>query len=300
MTHFPIKNGRFRICQLTDIHLEHDRLHEEGEMTYALIRNAVRDTSPDLVVITGDLAWGTNDDKEIDRLSEEFEKLGVIWAPVLGNHDGQDLDDHGDGGRRMFAGFLLNRPGGLFELGPDSVKGFGNYTVTVGGTPENPQWVLFMLDSHRGKFDISQLLWYRDTSEKFGAGHSELAFFHVPIPEFTEVWDYGDCKGFNQERVCATDMNDGLFSVMAKGGRMRGIFVGHDHINDYEGTLHGVRLCYGRGSGYQCYGLEGMEHGARIIDLFDGEKDFKTAIYLESGKVYEQTRIHSHKLNIKG
>lgn len=138
----------------------------------------------------------------------------------------------------------------------------------------------------------------RDTSPALGEGHRELAFFHVPVPEYIEVWDYEPCKGFNQERVCATDCNDGLFAAMVRGGAMRGVFVGHDHINDYEGTLHGIRLCYGRGSGYQCYGLEGYAKGARIIDI-GGGADFESAIYLETGEIYEQKRTRRPKLNRK-
>ena len=75
---------------------------------------------------------------------------------------------------------------------------------------------------------------------------------------------------------------------------LRGVFVGHDHINDYEGTLHGIRLCYGRGSGYQCYGLEGYAKGARIIDI-GGGADFESAIYLETGEIYEQKRTRKPK-----
>lgn len=299
MKHFPLRDdGTFRICQLTDIHLEHDRLHEEREQTCALIKNAVRDTNPDLIVITGDLAWGPHDDLEIDRLASIMEELGVAWAPVLGNHDGQDLVGGGEAGREMFAGFLANRKGGLFELGLKDVAGHGNYTITVGGTPDAPKWVLYLLDSRESGFDFSQVLWYKKTSEAFGNDHSELAFFHIPIPEYDTVWDYGDCLGYNQEQVAAMPLNVGMFSAMVRRGRMRGTFVGHDHVNDFEGTLRGIRLCYGRGSGYQCYGMNGFEHGARIIDLkLDGT--FDTQIYTESGALYHQQREHPHKIGSK-
>ena len=48
---------------------------------------------------------------------------------------------------------------------------------------------------------------------------------------------------------------------------MIGTFVGHDHVNDYQGDLHGIRLCYGRGSGFNTYGRAGFLHGARVIRL---------------------------------
>ena len=299
MTHFSIPaGGRFRICQLTDIHLDSTERFEEYEQTFALIRQTLRDTSPDLIVITGDIAWGTGDREAVDRLVDELDAFGIPWAPVLGNHDGERLGDRAEGGRRLFAEMLLGRKNSLFEMGPESADGWGNYIVTVGGTAEKPDWALYMIDSHCGHFALNQILWYAETSAALGEGHRELAFFHVPVPEYTEVWDYEPCQGFNQERVCATDCNDGLFAAMVRGGAMRGVFVGHDHINDFEGTLHGIRLCYGRGSGYQCYGLEGYAKGARIIDI-GGGADFESAIYLETGEIYEQKRTRKPKLNRK-
>ena len=88
----------------------------------------------------------------------------------------------------------------------------------------------------------------------------------------------------------SSEMNDGLFSLMVRGGKMKGVFVGHDHINDYEGTLHGIRLSYG---------LEGYPHGARIIDLSPAGT-FSPKIWLATGELYTQTRRHVHKLNCKG
>jgi hypothetical protein len=198
----------------------------------------------------------------------------------------------------MFAELLLGRENCIFEMGPEGVDGWGNYIVTVGGTAERPDWALYMLDSHDGSFALNQIIWYIETSAALRASCGELSFFHVPLPEYTEVWDYELCVGFNQERVCATDLNDGLFAAMVRGGAMRGVFVGHDHINDYEGTLNGIRLCYGRGSGYQCYGLEGYAKGARIIDIA-GEKSFKSMIYLETGEMYEQTTVRQPMLRRK-
>lgn len=274
-------DGHFRICQLTDLHLITTERPKEFAQTLSLVRRTVQDTKPDLLAITGDLTWGeTMDDVDaMQALCDVLESCAVPWAPVLGNHDGDKI------GRDTFAHMLLNRPYSLFDLGDSTAEGHGNYAVSVGDS-----WTLFFMDSHTGEFLPGQLDWYRKTSAALPAAHSELAFFHVPIPEYLEVWDYEPCKGYNMEAVCATRYNDGLFSAMARTGKMRGMFVGHDHINDFEGTLHGIRLCYGRGTGYQCYGLEGFPRGARIIDLVDGEPDFQTQIYLETGEMYTQKR----------
>ncbi len=37
-----------------------------------------------------------------------------------------------------------------------------------------------------------------------------------------------------------------------------GTFVGHDHVNDFVGDLYGIRLCYGRATGFNTYGRQGF------------------------------------------
>ncbi|MBR5519630.1 MAG: metallophosphoesterase, partial [Clostridia bacterium] len=169
MKHYPLKaDGSFRICQLTDIHLHTYDRFEEGEQTYALLRQILRDTKPDLVVVTGDIAWGAAPEKAIAELETIFSEANVMWAPVLGNHDGEYFMETqnipNEEGRRIFADLLFT-PNSLFERGEAGVDGNGNYVITVGGTEDEPEWALFLLDSHRGYFDLSQNLWYRRTSQ---------------------------------------------------------------------------------------------------------------------------------------
>ena len=40
-------------------------------------------------------------------------------------------------------------------------------------------------------------------------------------------------------------------------GDVRGVYVGHDHVNTYDGDYYGVRLGYGPGTGFGTYGLSG-------------------------------------------
>ena len=299
MKHFNYINGNFRICQLTDIHLEHGVDMDLYENTFKAIESVLDTAKPDLIIITGDISWGHGGSEQgLIELAEFFERKEVLWAPVFGNHDGNAPDSEIKT-REAFADILCRfRPNCLFEKEIGGVDGFGNYIITIGDKTK-PEWALYMLDSHQGRFYPSQIKWYDDTRKTFSEEHKELAFFHVPLPEYKEVWDYRECKGQNNEGVCHTEFNDGLFAVMARGRNMKGIFVGHDHINDYEGELHGIRLCYGRGIGYQCYGLEGYEKGARIIDLTEGADNFETSIVLENGNMYKQTTIHKPKLQYK-
>ena len=41
---------------------------------------------------------------------------------------------------------------------------------------------------------------------------------------------------------------------MIHSGDMFGLFVGHDHANDYVNEYEGLYIGYGRKTGYGCYG----------------------------------------------
>ncbi len=110
-----------------------------------------------------------------------------------------------------------------------------------------------------------------------------LAFFHIPVPEYDEVWEAGLATGTKEERVECPKINTGLFGAMVQMGDVMGTFVGHDHDNDYCGTLHGIRLCYGRVTGYNCYGK--LQRGARVIQLTEGRRDFETWIVEADGGI---------------
>lgn len=78
---------------------------------------------------------------------------------------------------------------------------------------------------------------------------------------------------------------------MVEMGDVMGTFVGHDHSNDYCGTLHGIRLCYGRSTRYVSY-VDGVRKdkfptGARVIRLRADERQFETWIRQSDGLVAE-------------
>ena len=53
-----------------------------------------------------------------------------------------------------------------------------------------------------------------------------------------------------------------------------GVFAGHDHVDNYIGCLHSICLAYGSKTGLDNYGY--LEKGARVIELYEGERRFKT------------------------
>jgi hypothetical protein len=75
-------------------------------------------------------------------------------------------------------------------------------------------------------------------------------------------------------------VNSGLFSAFLKMKDVKGTFVGHDHVNDYWGQFHGLQLCYGKATGYNGYGKERFQRGARVIQLHESMSSIREATEL--------------------
>ncbi len=267
------------------------------------------DERPDLAMLTGDMieGWEAPDPREAYRqVTAPLEDRSIPWAAVFGNHD-----DEGSASRRELLDSQRESPNCLTESGPEELTGVGNYALRVlASDGDGTAAVLYALDSNAydsrgiGKYAWiapDQIAWFRQTSLELSREHSSrgstipvpaLAFFHIPLPEYEEVWARHPCRGHRNEVVCAPAVNSGFFVALLEAGDVMGTFVGHDHVNDFEGELHGIRLCYGRASGYSPYGLEGFPRGARLIRLLEGQRRFETWIRLDDGTSPTDPPIH--------
>lgn len=306
------KEGKFRICQVTDLHLS-GGCEEANQKTLELVKKVIVSEKPDLLVVTGDISNHEGNDERLKKLADVCAENDTLWACILGNHDGTAENDTLD--REALGDFIPTLKNSLFEKGPDNIQGYGNYVITV-GKAEAPSWALVFVDSNNNRYypgkdeekirgydyiHRNQIDWYikesQQLEQKFGYLPGELAFFHNPLPEYNEVWGYNACVGQKNEFICCPKTNSGMFAAMVDRGGMRGVFVGHDHINDFDGKLFGIRLCYGRGSSYNAYSLYSFLKGARIIDLDADTSDFSSYIWLEDGTTHIQTRVHKPEHN---
>jgi hypothetical protein len=300
-------DGRFTIVQITDVHWRNgDAL---DRMSRALIERVLDDERPDLVMLTGDIveAWEAPDPcAAFLAVAAPAEERGIPWAAVFGNHD-----DEGKASRQELLRAQRRGAHCLTEGGPPALTGVGNYVLRIlssGG--EELAAALYCLDSNAydrrgiGKYAwiaSDQIAWFRAMSRRL-AGERQargavgplpaLAFFHIPLPEYAEVWTSEVCRGHRHETVCAPALNSGLFVALLDAGDVMGTFVGHDHVNDFEGELHGIRLCYGRATGYSPYGLDGFPRGARVIRLLEGQRRFETWLRLEDGSRVADPPVH--------
>jgi len=276
----------FKIVQFTDTHFSHPRPRDAR--TQALMAHVLDVERPDLVALTGDIVSGyeTPDAAAAWRVAvAPIVARGLPWAAVFGNHD-----DEGALDRAQLLEVQRSCPGCLTEAGPDDIGGLGNYVLPVAGRDGAPAALLYFLDSgsysttgagQYAWFRHEQVAWYRRTSREWAQGREAplpaLAFFHIPLPEYETAWREGyDKSGSHHEPVCAPVINSGMFAAFHECGDVLGTFVGHDHVNDFEATLHGIRCCYGRATGYGAYGRRGYPRGARVIELREGDRTFRT------------------------
>lgn len=256
----------FVILNLTDIQVDNVRAFgEAGEKTRAMIKELVEKTNPDLITVTGDNGWCINGFTQTMR---DVDSLGIPWAPVMGNHDGEKSL-----GEFFFAYRLYNAKNSLFRFGPKDM-GYGNYVINI---TENGEILhtLYMMDTHSdveqqdsvngpaGGYDHlweNQIEWYKwavnGTNALAGRTVESTVLLHIPLCEYREFTKHTQDDTFfgeNRESVCAPAGNNGFFDVCRQLGSTKTILCGHDHINTASFVLDGIRLCYGLKSGYGSY-----------------------------------------------
>ena len=111
-----------------------------------------------------------------------------------------------------------------------------------------------------------------------------LAFFHIALPEFNQAASDENAQlyGIRREKACAPALNSGLFTAIKENGDVMGVFVGHDHDDDYAVCWYDVLLAYGRFTGGPTEYIH-IPNGARVIELNEGARTFKTWIRTKAG-----------------
>ena len=296
------KDGKLRIAQFTDVHWDTGE-SERGSDDHLpkTIKNIVASENPDILVFTGDVVTGYPLVEGWRVFIDLMHEIGLPYAVVMGNHDPEtvaEIDADGksirwetQATRDSIFTYLEQSPLFLGERGPAELKGMGHYTVPVLASDgsDKVMSVLYCMDSYDystdprvdgyGWFSHEQIGWFRDQSKAYTAANDgtpvpSLAFFHIPLPEYHLVKDYYDTVGKCLETPCSPEINTGMFAAMFEMQDIFGVFVGHDHDNDFIGQYRGIALAYGRATGVDTYGS--LSKGARIIDLYEGQKTFDT------------------------
>ncbi|MCT4586906.1 MAG: metallophosphoesterase [Carboxylicivirga sp.] len=300
-------DGSFKIVQFTDTHFQVGT--SSGDSVIALLTEVLEIEKPNLVVFSGDVVTYPPFDKGWKTISEPMIQRAIPWAVTFGNHD----DDHAQP-RGEILPIIKKIPFCLAKEGGESVHGHGNYVLPLTTDSGNKVAALiYCMDSnkypvrkgylgHDAWFDYTQVNWYRQMSQQWteknnGSPIPGVAFFHIPLPEYALAWKNSEIEsiGVKNEKVCCPVLNTGMFAAMVEQGDVMGTFVGHDHVNDFLVSYYGIALAYGRFSGgSNTYG--NLLHGARVIVLKEGERQFTTWIRLRGGEKINTLTFHKKQL----
>lgn len=288
------QDGKFRILQLTDLHLMPNNPEKCAE-TEATIRSVVAAEKPDLVMLTGDVVTYDPAWTGWQQIVDLFEDMQVPFNVGMGNHDAEYLT------KDEIFGFLTKSPWYVGSKNAEGIShGGGTCAIEIIGSDGKPASIIYSIDSNDyqpnklfGHYDwihFDQLQWYRDLSKAYteangGTPLPSLAFFHIPLQEYALVVNDPKTYGARHEGAGApSGMNSGAYASFAEMGDIMGTFVGHDHDNDYVGIARGIALGFGRSTGAEAYGQ--LPRGGRVIDLTEGKRKFDTYVTTPEGRGY--------------
>ena len=271
-----------------------DGVTDAETKTYRYIREAVENSSPDLIVLTGDLIYGETDDSgELwTDLIAHMDSYKIPWALTFGNHDNESAK-----GVNWQIEQLMNSEYCVFKRG--NVTGNCNYNIVLRQDGEI-KYVMYMLDSNGCKeianpgegimpdnVDIDlitqkpgiyddQIDWFTTSNRAIAqeAGKEKvpsLVFFHIEPYQvyrtYEEVYSYtktrrllldreGDYGLVTEfEKAGSIDKN-GKFFEAAKEAGTTGMFFGHEHNNNASMVFEGIRLTFGAKCGTHSYSMQ--------------------------------------------
>lgn len=294
-------DGKFKILQFTDTHyITGDNRSPRALKNVIEMLDAEK---PDLVIHTGDIIFGKPAEQSLKEILAPMGERKIPFSVAMGNHDGQY-----DKNRKEVFDIVKTLPGNI-NRGIEGIYGDSNDLITLVGADGQTKWAFYLFDSGDSCSDPDikgydyihwdQINWYRQTSAKLRQQNGDkplpsLAFFHIPVPEFTWGLRYDThriLKGNFGEDPCPPSVNSGLFVSMKEMGDVQAIICGHDHDDDYAMQWRGLFLIYGRFSGCDTVYNNLKPNGARVIELTEGQPGFRSWIRCFGGEVCQDLRF---------
>lgn len=307
------KSGKeFTVLNITDPQLSNGEWAEDAKNRKILeytVKELIKRTNPDLITVSGDLAWAGHD-HAYDMLASFLDSFQIPWAPVWGNHDNQGGEEY----VKSVAKRYKEHPFCVYEDGPMEL-GNGNYVIRI---TENNRTVcaFLMMDTHDrapfvnevgetenawGKLRPDQITWAEQRlNELKEEGCADAVIVqHIPIHGYrlasaaaykegidhkaltvaesmgTECWNkgYEDSVGVQHEGVASYPANEGAFEMLTRTGIVRHMIAGHDHINNWIISYEGVKMVYALKTGAGCYWDPALNGGTVLKIGNDGVFD---------------------------
>lgn len=219
----------FKVMQLTDLHIGSAILSVDNDIqAMNEVARMVQVEKPDLVIITGDAIFpvpgsGTfNNRTSCKVFCTLMNSLGVYWCYCFGNHDNQLPSYHSEAYLAQM--YENSSEKCLFQRGPSSVDGEGNYAINVKNTDGIITRSYIIMDSHsytssdkwgfNNTYDNihpNQIAWYKSTVRELSAQNQKtiasisdskkmkeysdefstvksFVFLHIPLEEYKTAW----------------------------------------------------------------------------------------------------------------
>ena len=301
-------DGDFKVLMFTDTHLNGKKAKDNMTVTY--IVNNINEQKPDLVIFGGDNISSGFNKKRTTEFAELMENLGVYWAAVLGNHEGEGILTVS---REENVNIFSSYDHCLMKNGKDDVDGNGNYTISILNPDNTLKEVFFFMDSgsymtdeSKSEYGVtkdgevydgvktSQVQWYKDKHDAITAEYGKFkSITVVHIPSYQAEREYSEedyLYGEKREGVCESGFDLGLVDAMIQKGSAQAVYFGHDHVNDFGVMYKDILFSYIQPSGYGVYNMESK---------FDSPENEWiqgcTLINIKEDGTYTAERIYNHK-----
>lgn len=278
-----------------------------------LLKKTIQKSSPDLVVLLGDMLFGPmilskrRMTKIIHSILEPIVNASIPFAFISGNHDLDTI-------------VPLQQQLNTYRSYPECVTPLqeerqcqGGYILDILSTEGVPAFRLLFLESGMTQITLKGIEYLPPTQEQLE--YSEqiimqkgcppvIVFQHVPVPEIyhllseetkncqTGVYGHGPYRrkifrlkplaiGVLGEAPCPAWSNTEQFNGWKRSGNVKAAVFGHDHKNSFVGEMDGITLYQTSCAGLSCYGRNDLR-GCRLISLFsDGSIQSQNLFYTD-------------------
>ncbi len=298
----------FKVLLFTDTHLNGKK--KTDSMTVSYIVQNITEQQPDLVIFGGDNVSSGFNRKRNEELALLMDKLGVYWAAVLGNHEGDGLMAVS---REENVQIFSDYDYCLMKNGKSGVDGNGNFTINVLNADNTLREVFFFMDSgsymtedSKQEYGVtadgevydgvktSQVTWYNEKHAmlraQYGAFKSVLVLHIPPYQAEKEYAEADFLYGAKREGVCESGFDAGLMDALLANGSTQAVFFGHDHVNDFGVMYEGILLSYIQTSGYGVYNME-SKFGAPENEWIQG----CTLLTIDADGTYKAEQLFNHQ-----
>lgn len=287
---YKSKNEDFKVLQLSDLHLTSDLdggySNNNPEETYANITQIISQTKPNLIVFTGDIFY--HELSKAQEFRDFMDGFKINWTFTFGNHDATTMEE-----KIEIASTLTSSKYCLFKNEYENIETshMGDHLILLKTKwSKKLRFAFYLFDSgiHQVKSDgkahyksvyTDQLEHYKECISTVNKEYTKqkknspaqiphIIFQHIPTEEFAIAYEDENSSrlyGEKLENPCYGEVNTGEFeTIKSMGGK--GIFVGHDHANNYCANYQGVLLSYAGQIGYSNGYLnnDGAKSGALI------------------------------------